>query len=95
MSAIFQRPLCDMGTAYDFAFRPVIGEPDLGSGGGCDDRPHPVDLFGAFADPTSASAPRRRFSLCPEHEHQLARHDERYRATGRPSRFADGPPASR
>lgn len=95
MSAIFQRPLCDMGRAYDFAFRPVIGEPDLGSGGGCDDRPHPVALFGATADPGAPSAVRLTFSLCPEHEAQLRQHDVRFRATGRPSRFAGGAPASR
>lgn len=75
MSAIFQRPLCDMGKAYDFAFRPVLGEPELGSGGPCDDRPHPVDLCAATAEPTARSAVWRTFSLCPEHEAQLRRHD--------------------
>jgi hypothetical protein len=77
MSAIFQRPLCDMGKAYDFAFRPVLGEPELGSGGPCDDRPRPVELFAAEADPRSASAAWRTFALCPEHEEQLRRHDRR------------------
>jgi hypothetical protein len=87
MSAIFQRPLCEMGAAYDFAFRPVLGEPDLGSGGPCDDRPHPVDLVGARADPGSPAAPRRSFSLCPEHEAQLRSHDARLVRGGAPSRF--------
>ena len=77
MSAIFQRPLCDMGKAYDFAFRPVLGDPEVGSGGPCDDRPHPVDLLAADADPRSPSAVPRTFSLCPEHEAQLRRHDRR------------------
>jgi hypothetical protein len=95
MSAIFQRPLCEMGGAYDFAFRPVLGDPELGSGGPCDDRPHPVDLCAANADPRSAAATWRSFSLCPEHEAQLRRHDlkvpggSRFRAgtsgTARPS----------
>ena len=77
MSAIFQRPLCEMGKAYDFAFRPVLGDPEVGSGGPCDDRPHPVELLAADADPRSPSAVWRRFSLCPEHEDQLRRHDRR------------------
>jgi len=77
MSAIFQRPLCEMGKAYDFAFRPVLGEPELGSGGPCDDRPHPVDLWAATAVPGTAPAVWRTFSLCPEHEAQLRRHDPR------------------
>jgi len=91
MSAIFQRPLCEMGRAYDFAFRPVLGEPDLGSGGPCDDRPHAVELYAATADPRSASAPWRSFSLCPEHEDQLRRHDARV-PTG--SRFRSPGPAT-
>ena len=28
MGGIFQRPVCDLGPAYDFAFRPLIGVPD-------------------------------------------------------------------
>lgn len=91
MSAIFQRPLCEMGKAYDFAFRPVLGDPDVGSGGPCDDHPHPVDLVAAAADPRSPSAPWRTFRLCPEHEAQLRRHDARMPAG---SRFrASSPPA--
>jgi len=77
MSAIFQRPLCDMGKAYDFAFRPVLGEPELGSGGPCDDRPHPVDLRAATAGSGSSPEIWRTFSLCPEHESQLRNHDRR------------------
>jgi len=77
MSAIFQRPLCEMGKAYDFAFRPVLGEPEVGSGGPCDDRPHSVELLAAQAVPGSAAAVWRTFSLCPEHEDQLRRHDRR------------------
>ncbi len=97
MSAIFQRPLCDMGKAYDFSFRPVLGDADVGSGGPCDDRPRPVDLFAAAADPRSPSAPWRTFSLCPEHESQLRRHDgrvpggSRFRPPGR-SPSAPGTP---
>jgi hypothetical protein len=77
MSAIFQRPLCDMGKAYDFAFRPLLGEPEVGSGGPCDDHPRPVELVSAQSDPHSPSAVWRAFSLCPEHEAQLRRHDAR------------------
>lgn len=89
MSAIFQRPLCDMGKAYDFAFRPVLGEPDVGDGGPCDDRPHPVDLVSAQSDPRSPAAAWRTFSLCPEHETQLRRYDRRVAAG---SRFRSGSP---
>ena len=89
MSAIFRRPLCDMGAAYDFGFRPLVGDSAPGSGGPCDDRPRPVDLFSARSDVRSAAAEWRTFSLCPEHEDQLRQHDARLRATGRPSRFRD------
>ena len=97
MSAIFQRPLCDLGRAYDFALRPLLGDPDVGSGGGCDDRPHAVELFAAAADPSSATAAWQRFSLCPEHEAQLRSHEARLRAKGIPSRFRGAavvPPAT-
>jgi hypothetical protein len=87
MSAIFQRPLCDMGRAYDFAFRPLLGDPDPGSGGGCDDRPHPVELYAADADPRSPSAAWQRFSLCPDHEAQLRRHETRLLEKGVGTRF--------
>ncbi|MGP8077505.1 MAG: hypothetical protein ACLQD8_02425 [Thermoplasmata archaeon] len=87
MSAIFQRPLCEMGAAYDFSLRPLVGEADLGSGGPCDDRPHPVEMFAAAVDPASADAASRAFSLCPEHEDQLRRHDAKLVPRGIPSRF--------
>ncbi len=77
MSAIFQRPLCEMGAAYDFAYRPTIGEPALGTGGPCDDRPHRVELYAAGATSSDPNAAWRAFSLCPEHEEQLRRHDSR------------------
>jgi hypothetical protein len=88
MSAIFQRPLCQMGAAYDFAFRPTVGDPETGSGGPCDDRPHPVDLVSAASDPASSFAVRRSFSLCPEHEQQLRLQDAKLVRSGAPSRFA-------
>lgn len=88
MSAIFQRPLCEMGAAYDFAFRPSIGDAEGGMGGGCDDRPHPVELFGAASDPKAPSDSRRSFALCPEHEAQLRAQDARLRGEGKASRFA-------
>jgi hypothetical protein len=83
MSAIFQRPLCEMGRAYDFSFRPVLGEPEVGSGGPCDDDPRPVELLAATADARAPSAAYRAFSLCPEHESQLRRHDARMPAGSR------------
>lgn len=91
MSAIFQRPLCEMGAAYDFAYRPAIGEADLGTGGPCDDRPHRVELYAADALPGAPSAPWRAFSLCPEHEAQLRRHDARLPSG---SRFRPSAPAA-
>ncbi len=99
MSAIFQRPLCDMGSAYDFAFRPLVGDADAGAGGTCDDRPHRVELYSAGADPGSPTAEWRSFSLCPEHEDQLRRYDARLPPKGVPSRFrpavrAPPPPAN-
>lgn len=91
MSAIFQRPLCEMGAAYDFALRPILGDADPGSGGPCDDRPRPVEILAATADASSTHAPRRSFSLCPEHEDQLRRHDARLPSRGTPSRFVTPP----
>ncbi|HTW40226.1 MAG TPA: hypothetical protein VMF04_05155 [Thermoplasmata archaeon] len=87
MSAIFQRPLCDMGKAYEFAFRAHIGDADPGAGGPCDDRPRRVDLYAADADARSPSAAWRSFSLCPEHEGQLRTYDDRLRPKGIASRF--------
>ena len=87
MSHLFQRPLCDMGRAYDYAFRPTVGEPAAEDGGGCDDRPHRIELFAAGADPASAAADWRAFSVCPEHESQLRRYDERLRSRGVAARF--------
>ncbi len=87
MSAIFQRPLCDMGKAYDFSFRTFLGDPDPGTGGACDDRPHRVEMFSATAEPDAPGAEWRVFSLCPEHEDQLRRFDERLRAQGVATRF--------
>jgi hypothetical protein len=83
MSHLFQRPLCEMGRAYDYAFRPVLGEPDVDSGGPCDDRPHPVELIAATADPTRGAGGGRSFALCPEHEAQLRRADARMPAGSR------------
>jgi hypothetical protein len=91
MSAIFQRPLCDMGPAYDFAFRPVVGDADTGAGGPCDDHPRRVDLFAAAAVPAPDGASWQRFSLCPEHESQLRMYDGRVVARGLASRFRDAP----
>ncbi len=87
MSAIFQRPLCDMGRAYDYAFRPLVGEPDVGSGGGCDERPHRVELWAAGAQPGPDSGEWSPFGLCGEHETQLRGYDGRLVARGLASRF--------
>lgn len=87
MSAIFQRPLCDMGKAYDYSFRPVVGEPDLGSGGGCDERPHRVELYSAASDPRRPDADWRGFGLCTEHESQLKVADRHMAERGLASRF--------
>jgi hypothetical protein len=98
VSAIFQRPLCDMGKAYDYSFRPVVGEPDPGSGGGCDERPHRVEMFAATVDPRSAPTEWRSFGLCAEHESQLRSYDARLIARGLASRFhgsPGSPPGSR
>lgn len=90
MSAIFQRPLCEMGAAYDYAYRPAIGDPDPGSGGACDERPHRVELWAAGATPSPGSSDWRAFSLCPEHETQLRHHDHRLAGA---SRFRTAPGA--
>lgn len=87
MSHLFERPLCDMGRAYDFAYRPVVGDPVTGDGGPCDDRPHRIELFEAGANPSTSGAAWQPFSVCPEHESQLRRYDERFRQRGLAPRF--------
>ena len=87
MSAIFQRPLCEMGRAYDYAFRPLVGEPTVGDGGPCDDRPTRIELFSAHAERASANAVARTFLLCPEHATQLRRYDAQLVAKGIAARF--------
>ena len=94
MSHLFQRPLCDMGVAFDYAYRPLVGSSDEGTGGPCDDRPHRVDLYSADADPRKADAAWRSFALCPEHETQLAEYDARLSARGLASRFRPPSPGS-
>ncbi|HLM90915.1 MAG TPA: hypothetical protein VK424_02530 [Thermoplasmata archaeon] len=87
MSHIFQRPLCQLGMAYDYSFRPTLGDPDPSYGGGCDERPHRVELYSAQTDPRSATAEWQPFGLCDEHEGQLRQSDVRQTAQGTPSRF--------
>ena len=87
MSHLFQRPLCEMGRAYDYAFRPLTGDPATEDGGGCDDRPHRIEVYAAEADRSSADAAWQAFSVCPEHESQLRRYDERLRQRGVLPRF--------
>lgn len=76
-----------MGRAYDFAYRPVVGEPAAEDGGGCDDQPHRVELYAASADRSSPEAEWQSFLLCPEHESQLRRYDELLRKRGILPRF--------
>jgi hypothetical protein len=95
MSAIFQRPLCDMGKAYDYSFRPVVGDPDTGTGGGCDERPHRVELYAALTNPTVDPTQWRPFGLCAEHESQLRASDAKVQTRGLPSRFRTGPTGTR
>lgn len=83
-----------MGAAYDFAYRPTVGEPDPADGGGCDDRPHRIELYGAEEDLSRPDAGWRAFSVCPEHESQLRRYDERLRPRGIPPRFRAAPAPS-
>jgi hypothetical protein len=92
MSHIFQRPLCDLGLAFDYSFRPLVGEPDPGAGGGCDTRPHRVELYSASVDPRTAPDEWRPFSLCEEHEGQLRAIDARLTGSGGSSRFRPVPP---
>jgi len=93
MSHVFERPLCDMGKAYDFGYRSRVGEPETGTGGPCDDYPRRIDLYAATADPTSGDAEWRSFSLCPEHESQLRQYDARLVSQGVPTRFRSNTPA--
>ena len=83
-----------MGAAYDFAYRPTVGEPAAEDGGGCDDRPNRVELYAAHADPQLPTAEWRAFSVCPEHESQLRRYEERLRAQGVPPRFRSPRPGT-
>lgn len=87
MSHLFERPLCDMGRAYDFAFRPVTGDPRTGDGGPCDDRPHRIELYAAGADRAAPDAAWQAFSVCPDHEAQLRGYDERLVQQGFAPRF--------
>ncbi len=91
MSHLFQRPLCDMGRAFDFSFRPMAGDIDPASGGGCDERPHRVELYAAAVDPVREPEAWRPFALCGEHESQLRAYDARIVGSGRASRFRPGP----
>lgn len=76
-----------MGKAYDFSIRSLLGDPDTGAGGPCDDHPRRVEMFSATTDSSTTAAEWRAFSLCPEHEDQLRRYDERLRPQGIPTRF--------
>jgi hypothetical protein len=87
LGGIFQRPICDLGNAFEFAFRPLIGSTDPDTGGACDDAPLRVALFSAGADPGEPGSEWREFSLCPEHRSQLTRYDSRLVARGIASRF--------
>jgi len=83
-----------MGRAYDFAYRPTLGDPDPSDGGGCDDRPHRVELLSAGSDRAGPNAVWGSFSVCPEHEMQLRRYDDRLRGRGTGPRFRNEPSAS-
>ena len=87
MSHLFERPLCELGRAYDFAYRPEAGDPSPGMGGPCDDRPHRVELFAADADVRNSAASWQAFQLCPDHEGQLRAEDRRFVTSGHASRF--------
>jgi hypothetical protein len=87
VSHLFERPLCDMGRAYDYAYRPIVGDPETGDGGGCDDRTHRIELYAAGADRSQDDASWQAFSVCPEHETQLRRYDQRLGARGLAPRF--------
>lgn len=93
MSHLFQRPLCEMGAAFDYAYRSLLGDADEDAGGPCDDRPHPVELFLAGSDPRGAQAAWRSFALCPDHASQLAGYDVRIVARGLATRFRSPRPA--
>jgi len=94
MSHLFERPLCDMGRAYDFAFRPALGDPPVGMGGPCDDRPARIDLLAADADKSSPAAVFRSFFVCPEHVTQLRRMDGQMPQGSRFRSDPAGPPGA-
>ena len=87
MSHIFQRPLCEMGAAYDYAYRNPLGPPTPDLGGGCDDRPRRVELWAGLSSATETAAAWRPFQVCPEHLAQLAGVDRRLVSQGLTSRF--------
>jgi len=94
VSHLFQRPLCEMGAAFDFAFRPAVGDPAPEDGGPCDDRPLTIELYSSDADPSTPGAVARTFLVCPEHEAQLRRYDLRLERSGVLPRFRVRPGAS-
>jgi hypothetical protein len=87
MSHLFQRPMCDLGAAYDFAYRPVLGAPDVDAAGGCDDRPAKVALYAATADPFDRQPVWSTFGVCAGHVGELRRYDAEFVKRGRGSRF--------
>ncbi|MFZ0890830.1 MAG: hypothetical protein WB778_05970 [Thermoplasmata archaeon] len=91
MSHIFQRPLCDLGRAYDYAYRSSLGEPNIDAAGGCDDRPVPIELYAAEGDPRVPSAPWAMFRVCSGHQGELRKYDREILARGFPSRLRTAP----
>ncbi len=92
MSHIFQRPVCDLGRAYDYAYRPSLGEPNIDAAGGCDDRPAAIDLFSGNADLRSSNPSWSTFSVCPGHQGELLRYDRLLTDQGLPSRLKSPAP---
>ncbi|MHB1435169.1 MAG: hypothetical protein ACYCPN_04205 [Thermoplasmata archaeon] len=87
MSHLFQRPLCEMGIAYDYAYREALGPPTPDLGGGCDDRPRRLELWEVHAPTAEPGASWRPFQVGPEHIAQLAAVDRNLVARGPTSRF--------